>query len=60
MKTSYLSFIFLLTLIASCSAPIENEQETSQNTGILTSDPVIMAYYVAERDYQPEKFLLKS
>lgn len=55
MKTSYLSFIFLLTLIASCSAPIENEQETSQNTGILTSDPVIMAYYVAERDYQPEK-----
>ncbi|SIO15450.1 glycoside hydrolase family 18 protein [Algoriphagus halophilus] len=55
MKSTYLSFIFLLTLILSCSAPIENEQETSQNTGILTSDPVIMAYYVAERDYQPGK-----
>lgn len=49
MKTANLSYFFLLILLLSCAAPSENHEIESK------TDPVIMAYYVAERDYQPEK-----
>lgn len=53
MKTATLSYLFLLLGIISCSAPTENQTEEAQET-LLTPNPVIMAYYVAERDYKPE------
>ncbi|WP_223276033.1 glycoside hydrolase family 18 protein [Algoriphagus aquimarinus] len=53
MKTATLSYLFLLLGIISCSAPTENQTEEAQET-LLTHNPVIMAYYVAERDYKPE------
>ncbi|MEB2775038.1 glycoside hydrolase family 18 protein [Algoriphagus sp. D3-2-R+10] len=52
-KNVPLLYLFFLIFILSCSAPASNHLEESQET-ILTSDPVIMAYYVAERDYKPE------
>ena len=54
MKSSTLSYLFLLLGFISCSAPAEKQSEEKVET-LLTPDPVIMAYYVAERDYQPEK-----
>ena len=54
MKSSTLSYLFLLLGFISCSAPEEKQAEEKAET-LLTPDPVIMAYYVAERDYQPEK-----
>jgi len=53
LKTATLSYLFLLLGIISCSAPTENQTEEAQET-LLTPNPVIMAYYVAERDYKPE------
>ena len=54
MKSSTLSYLFLLLGLISCSAPEEKQSEEKVET-LLTPDRVIMAYYVAERDYQPEK-----
>lgn len=53
-KNVTIPHLLLLIFIISCS-PKSNEQlEDSINTG-STKEPVIMAYYVAERDYKPEK-----
>jgi len=54
LKIATLSYLFLFLGIISCSAPTDNQTEEAQET-LLTPDPVIMAYYVAERDFQPEK-----
>tara|TARA_R110002012_G_scaffold320297_3_gene543156 strand:- start:54709 stop:55920 length:1212 start_codon:yes stop_codon:yes gene_type:complete len=54
LKSSTLSYLFLLLGLISCSAPEEKQSEEKVET-LLTPDRVIMAYYVAERDYQPEK-----
>ncbi|RAI88410.1 glycoside hydrolase family 18 protein [Algoriphagus yeomjeoni] len=54
MKNLNFSYLLLFFSILSCSAPADN-QTTEPQVTFLTPDPVIMAYYVAERDYQPEK-----
>ncbi|MEB2786194.1 glycoside hydrolase family 18 protein [Algoriphagus persicinus] len=54
MKSTSLYFLSLLIFILSCTAPASNHSEELHVT-ISTAEPVIMAYYVAERDYQPEK-----
>ena len=54
MKIATLSYLFLLLSFLSCSSPAEKQATQEQET-LATPDPVIMAYYVAERDYQPEK-----
>lgn len=54
MKTSLFSILGLWVLLLSCTAPAE-KQEQESSSSIKTTDPVIMAYYVAERNYQPEK-----
>lgn len=43
-----------MVLSLGCSSPAEQTSEESE-AQLKTPDPVIMAYYVAERDYQPEK-----
>lgn len=54
MKNAALSYLFLLLGILGCSVSAEKKSDETLET-LLTPDPVIMAYYVAERDYQPEK-----
>ncbi len=46
--------LLLLIFIIACSPKSTNQDEGAEETEI-SSKPVIMAYYVAERDYQPEK-----
>ena len=53
-KATNLSFLLLLSLIFSCSAPENNETETVTKE-IGNPDPVIMAYYVPERNFKPEE-----
>ncbi|MFC3880345.1 glycoside hydrolase family 18 protein [Algoriphagus namhaensis] len=55
-KTSFPILLLLsLCLIWSCSSPEESQQSTEIEPSPEPSGPVIMAYYVPERDYQPEK-----
>lgn len=54
MKTLSLPYFSFLLLLLSCGAP-DKDQTTTESSTYTTPDPVIMAYYVAERDYQPEK-----
>ena len=54
MKTTYLFTLLLLLSVWSCSSPATDQKDESQAT-YLTPDPVIMAYYVAERNYKPEE-----
>jgi chitinase len=56
MKTLYsiLPILFFLTFILGCSPTSGNQGEESI-TAQSTTGPVIMAYYVAERNYEPEK-----
>ncbi len=49
-KHNYLTTLFALTLFWGCS-PSEKSQETDENAASIK--PVIMAYYVPERDYKP-------
>lgn len=51
---SILPILLLMTIILGCSTTTGSQNEES-NTALLTSEPVIMAYYVAERNYQPEE-----
>ena len=51
---SILPVFLLMTFILGCSPTSGNQSEES-NTSLLTTDPVIMAYYVAERNYKPEE-----
>ncbi len=53
MKTFSFSHYFLLILLLSCTSPGTDQSGKTQS--ITNPEPVIMAYYVAERDYQPEK-----
>ncbi|MFT4860236.1 MAG: chitinase [Bacteroidia bacterium] len=56
MKTLYsiLPILFFLACILGCSPTSGNQGEESITTQ-STTEPVIMAYYVAERNYEPEK-----
>lgn len=54
MKTTYLFTLLLLLSVWSCSSPATDQKDEPQAT-YLTPDPVIMAYYVAERNYKPEE-----
>ncbi|MEP4374875.1 MAG: glycosyl hydrolase family 18 protein, partial [Algoriphagus sp.] len=54
MNTSKLSLFALLLALLSCSAP-EKGEDSAQSDSYTNPNPVIMAYYVPERDYQPEK-----
>lgn len=53
MKTSCLSYFALVILLLSCAAPEKNQ--TTPEPTYASPDPVIMAYYVAERNYKPEE-----
>ncbi|MCE7053091.1 glycoside hydrolase family 18 protein [Algoriphagus sp. AGSA1] len=52
MKTIHSSYYFLLILLLSCTSP--SAEQSGKASTITAPAPVIMAYYVAERDYQPE------
>ncbi|REG83048.1 glycoside hydrolase family 18 protein [Algoriphagus antarcticus] len=52
-KTSTLPQLLILIFMLSCS-PQSKQSEESINTD-SSAEPVIMAYYVAERTYEPEK-----
>ena len=54
MKTTYLFTLLLLLSVWSCSSPATDQKDEPQAT-YLTPEPVIMAYYVAERNYKPEE-----
>jgi chitinase len=53
-KNVTIPHLLLLISIISCSPKTNEQLEDSINPG-PTKEPVIMAYYVAERDYKPEK-----
>ncbi len=53
-KSVIISHLLLFVFILGCSTKSNEQLEAPEETG-KTSAPVIMAYYVAERDYQPEK-----
>lgn len=55
MKIHFLSFLLLICVITSCSAPTAEPLDTSTKTQYSTPDPVIMAYYVPERNFKPEE-----
>ncbi len=50
----FLSLLLCLTFFA-CSTTSNNSEDTTPEKNYANPDPVIMAYYVAERDYRPEK-----
>jgi chitinase len=55
LKTAVFPIFLILTGILGCSTPTDNPSGEPKESQLLTPEPVIMAYYVAERDYQPEK-----
>lgn len=55
LKKLPLSLLSILLLVVSCDPPSDNATENSQAETYATAKPVVMAYYVAERNYEPEK-----
>lgn len=55
LKNHFFPFLLLICVITSCNAPSTEPVDASTKAQYSSHDPVIMAYYVPERDFQPEK-----
>ncbi|PZX51341.1 glycoside hydrolase family 18 protein [Algoriphagus chordae] len=53
-KTTSFLYLIILIFTLACTTKTSDQAVESRHTQ-ANSDPVIMAYYVPERDYQPEK-----
>lgn len=54
-KNINLTYLLLVLFIFGCSNQSNRESEQSSDTASQASGPVVMAYYVPERDYKPDE-----
>lgn len=55
LKSIDLTYLLLVIFIVGCSNQSNRQLDQSPNTASLVSRPVVMAYYVPERNYKPDE-----